>query len=157
MERRFLNVFGEIASEQRYADDTEKAGDSVTAAAIRTRFQRMSGFTAQEAQAIKELGERYHIDSQAQHDKEIATVIAVRKANPGVHMSRLNSPEIAEVQQERGLLWNKLKTDLIQALGSRGFTKLDSYSRHIYDNAKVLTLSKGSPSDQSAPSTHQQP
>lgn len=135
--RRLLNVFGEIAGEQRYAAETEQAGDIATAAAIRSRFGRLSGFSSSEVEAIKGIGEKYVADSRIQHDKEIATVQSVKKANPGDHMSRLNSSEIAAVQQEREILWVNLKSDLIKALGPRGFTKLDSYSQHMYDNARI--------------------
>jgi hypothetical protein len=136
---RYSRLFGEIDGLEQAAQREEKAGHNEVAASYRGYFAAKSGLTPEEAETVKKIGEKYTQDWWAWQSKYRETILAVRHANPGVRMSRLNSPEIASVEQERVSLFTNMKAELIQALGSRSFTRLDSYTLHSHNNAKALS------------------
>ena len=145
-EMRYGRLFGEIAGQEQMAKQEEDAGHSEAAASWHGYFANKSGLTQEEADIVKKIAAKYSQDWLAFQSKERVTILAVRHANPGVRMSRFNSPEIAALEQERVSLFTNMKAELIRALGSKSFTRLDSYTLHSHDNARYLN-SETSPSD----------
>jgi hypothetical protein len=135
---RYGRLFGEIAGLEQAAQREDNAGHNEVAASYRGYLAAKSGLTQEEVEIVKKIGTKYGQDSWAWQSKYRETILAVRHANPD-RMSRLNSPEIAAVKHEKEILFTNMKVELIQALGSKSFTRLDSYMRHSHDNAKSLS------------------
>jgi hypothetical protein len=136
---RYGRLFGELDGLEQAAQREENAGHNEVAASYRGYFAAKSGLTPEEAETVKKIGAKYTQDWWAWQSKYRETVLAVRHANPGVRMSRLNSPEIAGVEAERESLFTNMKAELITALGSTSFTRLDSYTLHSHESARSLS------------------
>jgi hypothetical protein len=124
------------------AQSEEAAGHNENAAGWRGRFARRSGLTPDEAEIVKKLAAKYTQDRHAAYSKYRDAYLAARRANPGVRVTRVSSPELAAAAQEREALFPNLKAELIRQLGSRSFSRLDAYSLHRLDNARTINPAK---------------
>jgi hypothetical protein len=136
---RYGQVFSEIAAQERMAQSEEDAGNIKAAASWHGYFAAESGLTQEEAAIVKKIGDEYGQKAMALQAKRIQVILAARHANPGVRMSRFNSLEIAAVEEEIDNLLPNTKAELILALGSKSFTRFESYSLHRLDNARILS------------------
>jgi hypothetical protein len=136
---RYSRLFSEIAAQERMAQQEQDAGHSEAAASWHGYFAAKSGLTPQEAEKVKKIGAKYIQEAQALQAKRIEAIRAARHADPGVRVSRFNSPEIAAVEKEIDDLLPNTKAELITALGSKSFTRLDSYTIHSHESAITLS------------------
>jgi len=138
-ESRYSFVFAELGGQEQAARNEDAAGHAKAAASWRGYLAAKSGLTADEAEIVKKIGAKYLQDWWAFQSKEREQLLAIRRANPGVRMSRYNSPEIAALEQERKSIFENAKAELVAELGQKSFTRLDSYILHRYDNARILS------------------
>jgi len=129
-EFRYECVFAEVVGMNEAAQREEKAGHPKIAESYGGYFAAKSGLTPEEAEIVRKIVAQYDLDKTKVAEKERATVAAVRAANAGTRMGPRNSPEIAAVQQERENLFPKVLSDILAAIGSRSFSRLDAYSLH---------------------------
>lgn len=142
---RYSGLFGELAGLEQAAQRAESAGQTDIAASYRSYFAAKSGLTQEQADIVAKIGADYMQQGGVLQAKRIQTTLAVRHANPGVRMSRFNSPEIAEVEQEIADLLPTAKAKILAQIGPKAFTRLDSYMLHRNDNMKTLGPGAGSP------------
>jgi hypothetical protein len=135
---RYGLLFSEIDAQEKMAQAETAAGHADAAASWHSFLATQSGLAPESAEIVKKIGAEYLRKAQALQQERIRVTIAVRHANPGAHMSRFNSPEIAKVEQEIDALLPSVKLELIQALGPKAFTQLDSYTLHSHDRTRRL-------------------
>jgi hypothetical protein len=139
-ERRYVDLFSQLSAQEDMAKRAEAGGNTEMAAAWRGRFARMSGLTTEEAEIVKKIGAKFQIDRRSANDNYVSTLVAARKAYPGDYHSQNNSPDFAAARDRLQNLTPNVIANLVTALGSRSFTRLDSYTLHMHDNAKPLAL-----------------
>lgn len=135
-EMRYSGLFASLEADEKLAQQLEASGDSVNAASWRANFSRKSGLTLEEAEAVKKIAAQYRKDSDTLNAGCHADLLAARRAygaNGGPKFL-----EIPACQQLRNL-FPRAMANLTTALGSRSFTRLDSYTLHMDDNLKPLT------------------
>jgi hypothetical protein len=137
-EIRYGQAFSELEADERMAQSEEAAGRSKDAAAWRMHFAQQSGLTPEEVEIVKKVADKYEQDRHALAAKYRDAVLAARRANPGVRITRANSPEVATAAEDRENLFPALKAELIRSLGSRSFSRLDAYTLHRLDNARTI-------------------
>jgi hypothetical protein len=149
-EMRYERLFAELDGQERIAKREEDAGNTQTAAAWRGYFAKQSGLTPDEAETVKKLATQYKGERIAARARWASAFRSVRDANPGVRMTRFNSPELDATYREREALLPNFKAELVTALGSRSFTQLDSYMIHGHDHEKSLD-SRPAPAEAGSP------
>jgi len=110
-------------------------GDAEMAEAWRTRLQKYSGLTAEEAEQVKQVARKYLADRQSFEQKAAAIASQYRATHP-YEQRKLNDPvppEFAPLRQESLDLVHHAIAELVTALGSRSFSRLDLYTIHMDD------------------------
>jgi hypothetical protein len=136
-ERRYSGLFADLEGLERLAQSYETAGDTANAASWRADFARKSGLTPEEAETVKKIAAQYRKDFVDLNESCRADQLIARRNYGGDRAAKSKFLEASTCQQ----LWNLLPkaiADLLTALGSRSFTRLDGYTRHMNDNAKIL-------------------
>jgi hypothetical protein len=112
-------------------------GDAEMAEAWRTRLQKYSGLTAEESEQVKQVARKYLADRQSFDDKAAAMGSAYRAAHPH-EIPNINAipPELDALRQERLDVVRRAEAELLTALGSRSFSRLDLYTIHMDDWSK---------------------
>jgi hypothetical protein len=140
-EMRYGRLFGELEGLEQAAQREEAAGHSDVAASYRGYFAAKSGLTSDEAETVKKIAANYKTKWEALQSKLRAANQAIRPVKHKDPNGYKDSPEYAAllaVNQERDSLFPSVKAELISVLGSRSFTRLDSYTLHSHDNARLL-------------------
>ena len=135
-EHRYVDLFGDLEGIERLAQSYETAGDSSNAASWRADFARKSGLTPEEAEIVKKIAAKYRKDFVDLNESCRADQLTARRTYAGDPDARRKFLEGSTCQQLYNLI-PKAMADLLTALGSRSFTRLDGYTRHMNDNAKV--------------------
>ena len=135
-ERRYTALFAHLEGHERLAQSYEAAGDSANAASWRADFARKSGLTPEEAEIVKKIAAKYRKDFVDLNESCRADQLTARRTYAGDPDARRKFLEGSTCQQLYNLI-PKAMADLLTALGSRSFTRLDGYTRHMNDNAKV--------------------
>jgi len=136
-EHRYVDLFGDLEGIERLAQSYETAGDSSNAASWRADFARKSGLTPEEAEIVKKIAAQYRKDFVDLNESCRADQLTARRTYGGDPDARRKFLEGSTCQQLYNLI-PKAMADLLTALGSRSFTRLDGYTRHMHDNAKIL-------------------
>lgn len=136
-ERRYSGLFGDLEGLERLAQSYEAAGDTVNAASWRADFARKSGLTPEDAEIVKRIAAQYLKDFVALNESCRTDQLTARHTYGTDQAARSKFLETSTCKQLRDLL-PKTLSDLLVALGSKSFTRLDGYTRHMFDNARVL-------------------
>lgn len=136
-EMRYMRLFSEIEAQERMAEQEGAAGHSDAAASWRGYFAKHSGLTQEDAETVKKIASDYKPKWEALQSKLRAANLAVRPVKGRDPIGYKGSTEYAAllaVNQERDSLFPRVKAELISALGSRSFSRLDSYTLHPRGN-----------------------
>jgi nucleoid-associated protein YejK len=136
-ERRYVGLFADLEAYEKLAQRLDAAGDTVNAASWRADFARKSGLTPEEAEIVKKIGVQYRKDQVDLGESCRADQLTARHTYGQDRDARRKFLEGSTCQQLYNLI-PKAMADLLTALGSRSFTRLDGYTRHMNDNAKIL-------------------
>jgi hypothetical protein len=135
-EKRYSILFASLEGDEQLAQQSEAAGDTSNAASWRADFARKSGLTPEEAEIVKKIAVQYSQDqislNAACHDDQLA---ARHTYGPNAGPGFLGIPSCQQLMN----LFPKAMADLVAALGSRSFSRLDGYALHFLDNARVLS------------------
>lgn len=131
---RYDDLFSQLEAQERLAKSYEDAGDAPNAASWRADFARKSGLTPEEAGIVKKIALNYRKESAALMEQRAALI------NLGTNPSQLtaNRLQASAIQKQILDLFAKAMSDLLVALGSESFTRLDAYTRHMHDNDRVF-------------------
>ncbi|MGB8030041.1 MAG: hypothetical protein WCF30_10290 [Terracidiphilus sp.] len=137
-EKRYSLLFGSIGADEDMARREDAAGRPDEAASWRRDFARKSGLTPEEAEIVKKIAAQYRQDQVTLNAKCRADLLAMKPTFDAEHAT---GEEYSHVPSCDALktLFPKAMADLLTALGSRSFSRLDGYSRHFLDNARVLS------------------
>jgi hypothetical protein len=137
-----MYFFDMLRSWDASAKDYEKAGNQGWAEHWRTKLARESGLTEEQEDQVKQIASQYRQDEQAwqlKTDEEgrkfRATFFTMPRPNP--NQKFVITPEQAALRQEHWDLVNKAIAQLVSTLGSRSFSRLDLYTRHMDDRMKA--------------------
>jgi hypothetical protein len=144
-EMRYVRLFGQQEGFELLAKSYEAKGDTAAAASWRAEFARRSGLTPEEAEKVKRIATQYTQDFLGLNADCTHALLTALAAHVKVQHS---DPKSIPVSCQRfDVLFPKVMADLLAALGSESFTRLDSYTRHRLDNARPPTPSPiGQPS-----------
>lgn len=131
---RYDDLFSQLEAQERLAKSYEDAGDASNAVSWRADFARKSGLTPEEAEIVKRIGVQFRKDRETLSANYYAAIAAAHAQ----HIKPQDSPDFVDVKQKRDTLFPKTMADLLTALGSKSFTRLDGYTRHMHDNDRVL-------------------
>ncbi len=135
-DRRYSGLFASLEADEKLAQRTEEAGDTANAASWRADFARKSGLTPEEAEIVKKIGAQVRQDQISLNAACQSDQSAARRAyGAGAGPKFLDIPACQQLMN----LLQKAQSDLLVALGSRSFTRLDGYTRHMFDNARILS------------------
>jgi hypothetical protein len=137
-EWRYDLFFGQVLEWDSASKQAAAKGDTVMAEGFQTYLQRKSGLTAEEAACVLHIALQWAQDEQAAAKNAREVIAAVRAANPGVHMTGMNSPEIRVAGHQRWVVSEYAVNQLVTALGSKSFSKLDFFVDHVDDHAKEV-------------------
>ncbi len=141
-EKRYTRLFASLEADENLAQRLDAAGDTVNAASWRADFARKSGLTPEEAEIVKKIGAQYRRDQVTLNASCHADLLAARHT-----YGAQAGPKFLDVPSCQQL-WNlttKAVGDIISVLGSRSYSRLDGYTRHMLDNARIL-YRQGQPS-----------
>jgi len=137
LEKRYSGLFAHLEALEDLARREEAAGDTSNAASWRADFARKSGLTPEEAEIVKKIAAQYRVDFVALNADCRADLMAAQKAYAVERTAESKFPEIPTCDKLRNL-FPKVMADLLTALGSRSFSRLDGYALHLDDNARIL-------------------
>jgi hypothetical protein len=135
---RYEDLFSTLTFYERQAQKEDAAGNADMAAGWRSYFAKKSGMTTDEANTVKKIAEEYLKEREVRYKNYRDAISTARSLPHTVRPSRLNTPAIAEAQDALEGLFPSVKAKLVSALGSRSYTRLDGYTIHMHDNAKIL-------------------
>jgi hypothetical protein len=136
-DKRYSGLFGSLEADENLAQRLDATGDSANAASWRADFARKSGLTPEEAEIVKKIGAQYQKDFWALNASCRADQLTARRTYGADREAKAKFLKDSTCQQLYNLI-PKAMADLLTALGSRSFTRLDGYTRHMFDNAKIL-------------------
>lgn len=67
-------------------------------------------------------------------------VAKVRAADPHILPGKVSSPELDALRKEHTNLMDQAIANLVAVLGSRSFSRLDLYTRHMDDRFKAMQV-----------------
>jgi len=119
-------------------DDAAKStdatgGDHGMAEAWRTRLKKQSGLTSSEADEVKKIAYQYLEDDAAWAQRFVEAGYQARTDHPNAMPGSYPTPEIDALRREHIDLVNKAIANLVTTLGSRSFSRLDLFTRHMDD------------------------
>jgi hypothetical protein len=137
---RYLYFFGQLRAWNEVAKKEEDAGNTGWAEHWRTRLEKRSGLTAAEADQVKKIAFQYFQDDKSLRQRSMDADIQsgspkLRHHNIGEKL--VISPEASALMKEHYDLVNKAIAQLVTDLGSRSFSKLDLFTRHMDDQMKA--------------------
>ena len=147
---RYAGLFSHLEADERSAREAEASGNLQLAAAWRGHFYKMSGLTEEQVEIVKKIGQEFILQRDVRQQAYNSALLAARSAPHAERPSRHNTPALADAEDSIRSLMPETIAKLVSALGSRTFSQLDSYTIHMFDNSRVLTLSGGSKSGQSS-------
>jgi hypothetical protein len=121
-------------SAQQHAGDGQKK----LAELLHARLHRTTDISEDEAASVLQIALQWREDVKNSSRKTLQVIGAVRAAHPGVHMDHTNSPEINAVYGQRWKITSDAIAQLQAVLGSKSFSKLDSYTYHMGKDEKEI-------------------
>jgi hypothetical protein len=149
-ERRYLGFFRELRAWDENADHLDAPENSDSSEFSLPRLEKESGLTSSEAAWVRRIVFQYIQDDQ--DDARIMTGIRNRAIAdyPNSWKSIVYSdPEYVNLHKLQSKLLTRAIAQLASILGSKRFTKLDSYTRHYEDRTKASQLRKPAEPSQS--------
>ncbi|MGO8757908.1 MAG: hypothetical protein ACLQG3_07270 [Terracidiphilus sp.] len=137
-EKRYSMLFASIGADEDLARREAAAGRPDEAASWRRDFARKSGLTPEEAEIVKKIAAQYRKDQVTLNAKCRADLLAMKATFDAEHAAGEEYSPVPSCDSLK-TLFPKAMADLLTALGSRSFSRLDGYSRHFLDNARVLS------------------
>jgi len=138
---RYMYFFEMLRSWDTLAKRAENSGDSGWAEYYRTKLAKESGLTEEQADQVKKIVYQHLQDEQASGQRVEETNkksgAYLHRPDPGHGQKLVITPEQAALRQEHWDLVNKAIAQLVSTLGSRPFSKLDLYTRHMDDRMKT--------------------
>lgn len=133
--KRWVGLFAHLEAQERLARYFDAQGNAAEAASWRADFARKSGLTPEEAETVKKIAAQFRkdqvsVNAVCQADMKAAREAWLRERGTGARF-----PEVPSCEQLHNLL-PQATADLLTALGSRSFSRLDEYTRHMHDNAR---------------------
>jgi hypothetical protein len=116
----------------------EKGEDHGMAEAWRTRLEKQSGLTASESEEVKKIAYQWLKDDAEFGQRFVEAGNRAHAAHPNEAAGGYPTPEIDAMRQESIDIANKAIIDLLRVLGSRSFSKLDLFTRHMDDWLKSM-------------------
>jgi len=151
-EMRYGMLFSRLEADEKSAQRYDSAGDAATAAAWRGHFAKQSGLRPEEADAIKKIAQDYLRERDVRTKRYMDARSAALASHEQKHPSRINTPEIADAEDSLKALFPTVIANLLSALGSRSFSRLDSYTIHMHENARVSSSQGGDGPSNTSPS-----
>jgi hypothetical protein len=134
-DQRYLLFFVRLQSYNDLADSAKKKGDATWAEGWSTMFQRESGLSHVQAEAVKAIAKDCLTESDKNQTAFARELDAWHVQHPGERRYKAHTPELDALREEH---WNLIRRHIIQLtdkLGTRDFARLDGYILHMDDNA----------------------
>jgi hypothetical protein len=148
-ELRFFGLFAGLKGYEETAKKLDDEGNSGWAEHYRTKLERESGLTATEAEQVKQIALQYFQDLVTNGEKSRAIQERIMAESPhSWRQAIFSDPEYAALHEQKENQMNQAIAKLVSILGSRSFTKLDFYTRHMDDQMKAAHARKLAESSQ---------